>query len=80
MRAQRRFRQGVSELSLEQIAEGIRRRDEIDRGKEWGRLVRAEDAFYVDTSGLTIEAVCDKVVRKIQEIQQRIEETESKHE
>ena len=77
VRAQRRFDQGVSTLSVEEIAENIRKRDTIDRGKEWGRLIRAEDAFYVDTSGLTIEAVCAKVLHKIQQIQQRIEETES---
>ncbi len=77
VRAERRFHQGTSEMSLQEIADNIRRRDEIDRGKEWGRLVRADDAFYLDTSVLTIEEVCDKVIRKIQEIQQRIEETES---
>jgi len=81
VRAKRRFDQGVSGLSLEEIAEGIRKRDAIDRSKEWGRLVLAEDALYVDTSGLTIEEVCAKVVRKIQEITRKnIEETESKHE
>ncbi|WP_319561612.1 (d)CMP kinase [Marispirochaeta sp.] len=69
VRAKRRFDQGVSGLSLEEIAEGIRNRDAIDRSKEWGRLVRSEDALYVDTSGLTIEEVCAKVVRKIQEMQ-----------
>ena len=81
VRARRRFDQGVSGLSLDEIAEGIRKRDEIDRSKEWGRLVRAEDALYVDTSGLTIEEVCAKVIRKIHEITRKnIEETESKHE
>ena len=77
VRAERRFRQGTSEKSLQEIADNIRRRDEIDRGKEWGRLVRAEDAFYLDTSVLTIEEVCDRVIRKIKAKQQRIEETES---
>ena len=73
VRARRRFRQGVSTLSLEEISANIRKRDAIDRGKKWGRLIRAEDAFYLDTSGLTIEEVCDKVIHKIQEIQQSIE-------
>ena len=77
VRARRRFAQGTSEKSLDEIAENIRRRDAIDRGKAWGRFVQADDAFYLDTSVLTIEEVCDKVIRKIQEIQQRIEETES---
>ena len=70
IRAQRRFDQGVSTLTVEEIAEAIRQRDEIDRNKAWGSLKCPDDAFYLDTSGLTIEEVCDKVLRKIREIKQ----------
>ena len=38
-------------------------RDEIDKNKKEGSLKVAEDAFYLDTSLLTIEEVCDKVKR-----------------
>lgn len=65
-RAARRFGQGVSSLSLEEIAEGIRRRDEIDRNKVEGSLKLAPGVVYLDTSDLTIEQVYDRLVRKIQ--------------
>ncbi len=80
IRARRRFNQGISSLSVEEIADSIRQRDEIDRNKTWGSLKCPDDAFYLDTSGLTIEEVCDKVLRKIREIKQTTEETKSDNE
>jgi cytidylate kinase len=65
-RAQRRFEQNESEGSLEDIEAAIRRRDEIDQNKQMGKLARAEDALYIDTSDLTIEEVCEKVIATIQ--------------
>ena len=61
----RRFKQGVSNLSLEEIKEGIRKRDEIDKAKAEGALKIAPDATYIDTSDLTIEQVCEIIIRKI---------------
>jgi cytidylate kinase len=63
--AQRRFNQGCSNLSLEEIKETIRKRDEIDKNKKEGSLLIADDAFYIDTSDLTIEQVCEIIVNKI---------------
>jgi cytidylate kinase len=68
VRASRRFHQGMSEKTLEELAENIRMRDRIDRNKKEGSLRVAKDAFYLDTSHLTIEEVCERVVRKIQNI------------
>ncbi len=65
-RANRRFMQGLSGLSLEEIKEGIEKRDQIDENKEEGSLKVAPDAFYLDSSDLTIEQVYDKVIEKIQ--------------
>lgn len=65
-RAQRRFMQGVSQLSLEEIADNIRKRDEIDRNKEEGSLKIADGVVYLDTSDLTIEQVYDRLIEKIQ--------------
>jgi cytidylate kinase len=64
-RAKRRFEQGSSNLSYDAILENIRMRDAIDRGKAVGALKIAEDALYLDTSGLTIEQVYEKVYSKI---------------
>ena len=66
VQAQRRFNQGVSDLSLEEIKESIRQRDDIDKNKAEGALKIAPDALYIDTSHLTIEEVCEIMTRKIQ--------------
>ncbi len=67
-RAKRRFLQGVSSLSLEEIRESMEKRDRIDRSKPFGSLKVAEGALYLDTSLLTIDEVCDRVLYKIREI------------
>jgi cytidylate kinase len=56
-RAKRRFDQGVSKLSLEEIKETILQRDAIDKNKKEGSLAIAEGVEYIDTSGLTINQV-----------------------
>lgn len=66
VQAERRFNQGVSNLSLEEIKESIRKRDEIDKNKKEGALKIAQDAVYIDTSNLTIEDVCAIMLKHIQ--------------
>lgn len=65
VRAKRRFDQGVSDMTFEQIKESIEKRDEIDRNKKEGALKIAKDALYVDTSNLTIEDVCAIILKQI---------------
>ena len=65
VQAQRRFNQGVSELSLEEIKAAIQKRDEMDKNKKEGSLKIAEDATYIDTSDLTIDNVCEIILSKI---------------
>jgi len=60
-RAERRFKQGTSQLPLQEIARQIEERDYIDRNKEKGSLKIVEDAHYLDTSALTLDEVCAKV-------------------
>jgi cytidylate kinase len=64
-RAKRRFDQGVSGASLEEIRENIAMRDEIDRSKSVGALKIAPDALYLDSSYLTLQEVYEKVYGKI---------------
>lgn len=64
-RAKRRFEQGTSSLSIEEIRSSIAARDEIDRNKKEGSLKIADDALYIDTSDLTIQDVCDMMISKI---------------
>jgi cytidylate kinase len=65
VQAERRFKQGVSNLSLEEIKETIRKRDEMDKNKAEGSLKIAKDAIYLDTSLLTIDEVCEIILDKI---------------
>lgn len=65
VRAKRRFNQGVSDLSFEEIKAAIEKRDEIDKNKKVGALKIAEDATYIDTSLLTIDEVCEIIIGKI---------------
>jgi len=68
-RADRRFAQGVSGLSREALRKRIEERDRLDRDKPVGPLARAAGAIYLDTSDLTIEEVCARVVQEIRKRQ-----------
>lgn len=65
VRAKRRFDQGVSKMSLEEIKKSIEERDNIDKNKKEGALKIAKDAKYIDTSHLTIDEVCAIILDKI---------------
>ncbi|MEX2444547.1 MAG: (d)CMP kinase [Alkalispirochaeta sp.] len=65
-RARRRLDQQGSG-DFEEIRESISQRDRIDRTKKTGRLQRTKDAIYLDTTDLTIEQVCEKVIDIIHE-------------
>ncbi|MDR1178593.1 MAG: 30S ribosomal protein S1 [Spirochaetaceae bacterium] len=65
-RAKRRFEQGVSNLSLEEIEKTIAQRDEIDRNKQEGKLEIAPGVLYIDSSDLTLNEVYDKLIQTIQ--------------
>jgi len=64
-RAQRRFEQGVSRLTLDEIREAILKRDDIDKHKAEGSLRIDQGVDYLDTSGLTINEVYDILVDRI---------------
>jgi len=61
VRAERRFRQGSSSLSLEEIRKLIEERDHRDRNKKEGSLFIADDAVVLDTSILTLAEVYETV-------------------
>ena len=64
-RANRRFNQGVSSLTLHEIKNAILSRDEIDKNKIEGSLKIAQGVNYLDTSDLTIIQVYDKLLEYI---------------
>lgn len=67
IRALRRWEESDRSVSLEEIKNSMVDRDEIDRTKSTGRLRLASDAVYLDTTHLTLEQVCEKVVATIQD-------------
>ncbi len=86
VQAKRRFDQGVSNLTLDEIKAAIIKRDELDRNKAEGSLKKASDAVYIDTSDLTINDVCGIIINKIKakgstmaqkEVEQNVEQNPS---
>ena len=73
-RAQRRWAQRKSSLSFEKIKESIEKRDAIDKNKKEGSLKISADALYLDTSDLTIDQVCEKVVEIIENCNKNAQE------
>jgi cytidylate kinase len=65
IRAERRFRQNPEGTTYEEVLAGVKARDEIDRNKAVGALRQAEDALYIDTSYLTMDEVCEKVLSAV---------------
>jgi len=61
IRARRRFDQGTSRQSIEELELSLRERDNRDKSKIEGSLRVAEDALIIDTSDLTLEEVYEKV-------------------
>jgi cytidylate kinase len=65
-RATRRYQQGTSNLPYEELVKTIQDRDKQDQVKKVGRLQISKEAIYLDTSDLTIQEVCEKVLKSIQ--------------
>jgi cytidylate kinase len=64
-RAKRRFREIEArgeDADYEQILDAMRRRDRIDSGRTVAPLRPADDAVVIDTTGLSIEQVLDRVL------------------
>ena len=64
-RAKRRFLQGTSALSLEEIEKSIAERDSMDRNKEEGSLLIGDGVIYLDTSVLTLNEVYDTLLSRL---------------
>lgn len=64
VRAQRRS-QEVTDLDYETVAADLARRDAFDQGREVSPLAAAEDAFLLDTTGLTVEEILDVIAAQM---------------
>ncbi|EJF1316300.1 (d)CMP kinase [Staphylococcus pseudintermedius] len=64
-RAERRYKDNQErgiESSIEQLKKDIAERDVYDMNREISPLKKAEDAIEIDTTGLSIEQVTDKIL------------------
>lgn len=69
-RAARRLhdRRGAGhDAEFDRIVEEIRQRDEADSTRETAPLAAAEDAVVVDTTGMTVDEVVDRIERLVRE-------------
>jgi len=64
VRAQRRSKE-VTDLDYETVAADLARRDALDQGRDVSPLAEAEDAFLLDTTGLTVEEILDVIAERI---------------
>ncbi|WP_058485437.1 (d)CMP kinase [Defluviitalea phaphyphila] len=58
------FQKGVN-CSLEEIKNEIKQRDKNDSSREFAPLKKAKDAIEIDTTGMTVEEVIEKIVKLI---------------
>ena len=64
VRAQRRSRE-VADLDYETVAADLARRDALDQGRDISPLAQADDAFHLDTTGMTVEEIIDTIAGKL---------------
>jgi len=65
IRVQRRYKDHVGSLSLEEAKKNVVLRDELDSKRKVAPLKIPNDAYVIDTSELTPEEVVDKILEKI---------------
>ena len=69
-RANRRFKEMIDKkLTYEQVLEDIRQRDYNDMNRKTSPLKQADDAVLLDTTGMTIDEVKNKLKLMIKEVQ-----------
>jgi CMP/dCMP kinase len=71
-RAKRRYKEYLEkglEINLERIKIKLEERDRQDRERDFAPLKKAEDAYEIDTSGLEVERVLEKICSYLNESQ-----------
>ena len=69
-RASRRYRQNLEkgiQTTYEEVLEGIKERHRLETQREIAPLVKAPDAVYVDSTGMSIDEEVDAVIKVIEE-------------
>lgn len=64
-RRYKEMREKGFEVNLEDVIRDIVKRDEIDSNREFAPLVKADNAIEIDTTGLGIDEVANKIIENI---------------
>ncbi len=70
-RANRRFdeyKEKGTRISFDEVKSNLKKRDKIDSQRSVSPLSKAEDAFVLDTTDLTIEEEIQKIIQKVEQI------------
>ena len=71
VRAKRRYlellEKGKTDLDINDIEDEIIKRDEADMNREISPLKQADDAYYLDSSDMTLEEVVSKILSMVKE-------------
>ena len=71
VRAKRRYlellEKGQTDLDINEIGDEIIKRDEADMNREISPLKQADDAYYLDSSDMTLEEVVSKILSMVKE-------------
>jgi len=69
-RAMRRYKElvekGISNITVEQILEEIKKRDEIDSNREFSPLRKSPDAYVIDTTNKTVDETVQEIISIIE--------------
>lgn len=68
VRAERRAGELGAGVSVEAVAADIERRDRLDSSRAASPLHRAADAIELDTTGLSVDAVVDRLVEMVADV------------
>ena len=58
---------GHTDLDINEIEDEIIKRDEADMNREISPLKQADDAYYLDSSDMTLEEVVSKILSMVKE-------------
>lgn len=71
-RANRRYKEliskGISGLSFEEVMKDIENRDNNDKNRAIAPLKKAEDAIEVDTTGLNVSEVAERIISLVKDL------------
>jgi cytidylate kinase len=55
------------DLDLNSVMEKLKQRDAYDSTRDVSPLRKAPDAFYIDSTSMSVDEICDIIVRKVKE-------------